>query len=59
MKPLLQSQNQISRKCSEAKKHRIHVFHIGEILTGRGNVLYEKEGTHELIRDKGFVHFAK
>ena len=43
----------------EAKKHRIHVFHIGEVLTGRGNVLYEKEGIHKLVRDKGFVHFAK
>lgn len=44
---------------NEAKKHRIHVFHIGEVITGRGNVLYEKEGIHKLIRDKGFVHFAK
>jgi thiamine-monophosphate kinase len=43
----------------EAKKYRIHVFHIGEVLMGIGNVLYEKEGIHKLVRDKGFVHFAK
>jgi thiamine-monophosphate kinase len=44
---------------SEAKKHRIHVFHIGDVSTGVGNVFYEKDGIRNPVSDKGFVHFAK
>ena len=44
---------------SEAKKHRIHVFHIGDVSTGVGNVFYEKDGIRNHVSDKGFVHFAK
>jgi thiamine-monophosphate kinase len=43
----------------EAKKHKIKVFHIGEVLRGSGNVVYENGGIQKLVANKGFVHFAK
>jgi thiamine-monophosphate kinase len=43
----------------EAKKHKIKVFHIGEVLRGSGNVIYENGGIQKLVANKGFMHFAK
>ena len=43
----------------EARKHRIKVFHIGEVIRGSGNVFYELKDIQKLIKNQGFVHFAK
>ena len=43
----------------EARKHRIKVYHIGEVIRGSGNVFYELKGIQKLIKNQGFVHFAK
>ena len=43
----------------EARKHRINVYHIGEVIRGSGNVFYELKGIQKLIKNQGFVHFAK
>jgi thiamine-monophosphate kinase len=42
-----------------AKKHKIKIFEIGEVLKGSGNVIYEKGGIQKVVRNKGFVHFSK
>jgi thiamine-monophosphate kinase len=43
----------------DAKKHKIRVFQIGEVLNGSGNVIYEKGGIQKLVKNEGFVHFAR
>jgi thiamine-monophosphate kinase len=43
----------------EAKNDKIRVFHIGEVLRGSGNVIYENGGIQKLVANKGFMHFAK
>ena len=43
----------------EVRKHRIKVYHIGEVIRGSGNVFYELKGIQKLIKNQGFVHFAK
>ncbi len=43
----------------EARKHRIKVYNIGEVIRGSGNVFYELKGIQKLIKNQGFVHFAK
>jgi thiamine-monophosphate kinase len=43
----------------EAKKHKIRIFHIGEVLRGSGNVIYENGGIQKLVANKGFMHFAR
>ena len=42
-----------------AKKHKIKIFEIGEVLKGNGNVIFEKRGIQKVVRNKGFVHFSK
>jgi hypothetical protein len=43
----------------DAKKHKIRVFQIGEVLNGSGKVIYEKRGIQKLVKNEGFVHFAR
>ena len=43
----------------KAKKHRIKIFNIGEVLKGSGNVFYKKGGIQKLVKNDGFVHFAR
>ena len=43
----------------DAKKYRINVYHIGKVVRGNGNLIYELNGIRKTVRDKGFVHFAK
>ena len=43
----------------EARKHRIKVYRIGEVIRGSGNVIYELNGIQKLIKNQGYVHFAK
>lgn len=43
----------------DAKKHKIRVFQIGEVLNGSGKVIYEKGGIQKLVKNEGFVHFAR
>jgi thiamine-monophosphate kinase len=43
----------------ESRKHRIKVYRIGEVIRGSGNVIYELKGIQKLIKNQGFVHFAK
>ncbi len=43
----------------KAKKQRIKIFNIGEVLKGTGNVFYKKGGIQKLVKNDGFVHFAR
>jgi thiamine-monophosphate kinase len=43
----------------DAKKHKIRVFQIGEVVNGSGNVIYEKGGIQKIVKNEGFVHFAR
>jgi thiamine-monophosphate kinase len=43
----------------DAKKHKIRVFQIGEVINGSGKVIYEKGGIQKLVKNEGFVHFAR
>jgi thiamine-monophosphate kinase len=43
----------------ESRKHRIKMYRIGEVIRGSGNVIYELKGIQKLIKNQGFVHFAK
>jgi thiamine-monophosphate kinase len=44
---------------NDAKKHGIRVYHIGQVVRGNGNLIYEQNGIRRIIRNQGFVHFAK
>ncbi|HXW11269.1 MAG TPA: hypothetical protein VD694_00815, partial [Nitrososphaeraceae archaeon] len=43
----------------DARKYRIKVYHIGKVVRGNGNLVYEINGIRKIIRNKGFLHFAK
>jgi thiamine-monophosphate kinase len=43
----------------DARKHRIRVYRIGQVVRGNGNLIYELNGIRKIIRNRGFVHFAK
>jgi hypothetical protein len=43
----------------DARKYRIKVYHIGKVVRGNGNLIYELNGIRKTVRNKGFVHFAK
>jgi len=43
----------------DAKKHGIKMYHIGQVVRGNGNLVYEINGIRKIIRNQGFVHFAK
>jgi thiamine-monophosphate kinase len=43
----------------DAIKYRIKVYHIGKVVRGNGNLVYEINGIRKIIRNKGFLHFAK
>lgn len=53
------SKSNFKKMIKDAKKHKIDIYQIGEVLNGSGNVIYEQKGTQMLIRNEGFVHFAK
>jgi thiamine-monophosphate kinase len=44
---------------NDAKKHGIRVYHVGQVVRGNGNLIYEQNGIRRIIRNQGFVHFAK
>jgi len=43
----------------DARKHRIRMYHIGQVVRGNGNLIYEHDGIRKIIRNQGFLHFAK
>lgn len=43
----------------DARRYRIKVYHIGKVVRGNGNLIYELNGIRKTVRNKGFVHFAK
>lgn len=48
---------QIFRKLmKDARKHRIRMYHIGQVVRGNGNVVYELDGVRKIIRNQGFLH---
>jgi len=49
----------LKKMVEKAKKHRIKIYNIGEVLTGSGNVFYKKGGIQKLVKNDGFVHFAR
>lgn len=53
------SKSNFKKMIKDAKKYKIDVYQIGEVLNGSGNVIYEQKGTQMLVRNEGFVHFAK
>jgi thiamine-monophosphate kinase len=53
------SKSNFKKMIKDAKKHKIDIYQIGEVLNGSGNVIYEQKGTQMLVRNEGFVHFAK
>ena len=53
------SKSNFKKMIKDAKKHKIDIYQIGEVLDGSGNVIYEQKGTQMLVRNEGFVHFAK
>jgi thiamine-monophosphate kinase len=53
------SKSNFKKMIRDAKKYKINVYQIGEVLNGSGNVIYEQKGTQMLVRNEGFVHFAK
>ena len=53
------SKSNFKKMIKDAKKYKISVYQIGEVLNGSGNVIYEQKGTQMLVRNEGFVHFAK
>ncbi|HEY7226937.1 MAG TPA: thiamine-phosphate kinase [Nitrososphaeraceae archaeon] len=53
------SRSNFKKMVRDAKKHNIQIYQIGEVLDGSGNVIYEERGTQKLVRNEGFVHFAK
>jgi thiamine-monophosphate kinase len=42
-----------------ARKHRIKVYHIGQVMRGNGKIVYKSNGIQKIIRNQGFMHFAK
>ena len=48
-----------SKLIKEAKKHGIRMYHIGQVVRGNGNLIYEVKGIRKIIRNQGFLHFAK
>jgi len=44
---------------NDAKKHGIRIYHIGQVVRGNGNLIYENNGIRRIIRNQGFLHFAK
>lgn len=51
--------SKFKKMMEKARKHKIKVFNIGEVIRGEGNVIYVNEGLQKLVRDKGFMHFVK
>lgn len=43
----------------DARKHRIKIYRIGQVVRGNGNLIYELDGIRKIIRNQGFLHFAK
>lgn len=43
----------------DAKKHGIRIYHIGQVVRGNGNVVYKINGIRKIIRNQGFLHFAR
>ena len=43
----------------DARKHRIRMYRIGQVVRGNGNVVYELDGIRKIMRNQGFLHFAK
>jgi thiamine-monophosphate kinase len=43
----------------DAKKHGIRMYHIGQVVRGNGNLIYEVKGIRKIINNQGFLHFAK
>lgn len=43
----------------DARKHGIRVYHIGQVVRGNGNLVYDIDGIRKIIRNQGFLHFAK
>lgn len=44
---------------NDARKHRIKVYTIGQVVRGNGNVIYESNGVRKIVRNQGFMHFEK
>jgi thiamine-monophosphate kinase len=43
----------------DARKHKISMYQIGQVVRGNGNLVYEINGIRKIIRNQGFQHFAK
>jgi thiamine-monophosphate kinase len=43
----------------DARKHKISMYQIGQVVRGNGNLVYEINGIRKIIRNQGFLHFAK
>lgn len=43
----------------DARKHGIRIYHIGQVVRGNGKLVYEINGIRKIIRNQGFLHFAK
>ena len=43
----------------DARKHGIRIYHIGQVVRGNGKLVYEIKGIQKIIRNQGFLHFAK